>query len=418
MIMNNWIETFLGDNISHKKGFAFKSQSFIDEGIPVVKVTDFTDDSVNTNSLNYIDENLANDKAQYQLKVDDSVVQTVGSWPNNPASVVGKTIKVPSSLDGALLNQNAVILRPKDMLDKNFLFYLLKSDMFKGYIINTAQGAANQASITLDSIFRFPFYRPSSEIQQKIAAILLSYDDLIENNKRRIAILEKMAEEIYREWFVRFRFPNYQNTEFEKGIPKGWEVKKLPEIADITYGFPFQANRFNELGMGKPIIRIRNIPNSNTNDFTDEVVNEKYLVNTGDFIVGMDGEFHMNHWYGEEAYLVQRVCKIIAKETHMSGYLSRALKDPIKHYESILLGATVGHLGAKHLNDIDILIPPKELHQKMLTFNQLELQKKNLALINVNLKKTRNQLLPRLISGKLSVENLDIQFPPSMCEEA
>jgi Type I restriction modification DNA specificity domain. len=80
---------------------------------------------------------------------------------------VGKAVSVPEELNGALLNQNAVILRTKKYLENKFLFYLLKSDMFKGYIINMAQGAANQASITLDSIFRFPFFRPPVEEQQK-----------------------------------------------------------------------------------------------------------------------------------------------------------------------------------------------------------------------------------------------------------
>src|SRR5205823_9096058 len=100
---------------------------------------------------------------------------------------------------------------------------------------------------------------PKYEAQRKIAAILSAYDELIENNRRRIALLEKLAEEIYREWFVRLRFPGHEKVKVVKGVPEGWERKYLPELADITYGFPFDGSRFNNEGRGKPIIRIRNI---------------------------------------------------------------------------------------------------------------------------------------------------------------
>jgi type I restriction enzyme S subunit len=253
MKMNNWDTAVLGDFVKHQKGFAFKSKWFIDEGIPIVKVTDFTSSSIDKNSIQYIQEGIAEDKVKYKLKTGDSVIQTVGSWPNNPASVVGKAIQVPEELNDALLNQNAVILRPKEELkeplDRFFLFYLLRSESYKGFIINTAQGAANQASITLDSIFRFPFYKPLLKTQKKIAAILSAYDDLIENNKRRIALLEKMAEEIYREWFVRFRFPGYQDAKFERGVPKGWKIEIVKKIVDRRkFGKIYRETDLNDMG--------------------------------------------------------------------------------------------------------------------------------------------------------------------------
>ena len=257
---------------------------------------------------------------------------------------------------------------------------------------------------------------PSWGTQKKIAAILSAYDDLIENNRRRIALLEKMAEEIYREWFVRLRFPGHEQAKFEKGIPVGWMLEKLPNLAKITYGFPFQADRFNSLGRGKPIIRIRNIKDASSQDFTDEVVDDKYIVRKGELLVGMDGDFHVNHWQGADAYLVQRTCRIKARNELFDGYLAQALQAPIKHYESILMGATVGHLGAKHLNSIDVLVPPMEFQPKLNIFNQLLEQKMYLSSLASNLASTRDTLLPRLISGKLAVDDLDIRFPPGMAE--
>ncbi|WP_417213528.1 restriction endonuclease subunit S [Alcanivorax sp.] len=409
---------YLGDVVTHKKGFAFKSEKFETAGVPVVKVTNFSDSSVSLSELVYVSASHAEENKKFKLKSGDIVIQTVGSWPNNPASVVGKVVMIPGELDQALLNQNAVVLYPTKDLEKKYLFYLLKDRSFKGYIINTAQGAANQASITLDSIFRFQFFERKLDTQRKVAAILTAYDDLIEVNKRRIALLEKMAEELYREWFVRLRFPGYQNTRFVKGVPEGWTTKRLPELSEITYGFPFQSQRFNNDGVGKPIVRIRNIPSSSTSDYTDEPAADKYLVNTGDLLVGMDGEFHINHWYGTQAYLVQRTCRIRPKIPEFGGYLALAIRSPIKHLEGILAssGATVGHLGAKHLNAIEILVPPENMREHLEYLNTLFEQKLALHLASRNLAKTRDLLLPRLISGKLSVEDLDIQFPPSMQE--
>src|SRR5262249_31755779 len=141
------------------------------------------------------------------------------------------------------------------------------------------------------------------------------------------------------------------------------------------------------------------------------------IVRQGDLLVGMDGEFHINHWYGEDAYLVQRVCRLKAKDPALEGYLAHAIQAPIKHFESILMGATVGHLGAVHLKSINILMPPEALKPRLDILNQLQRQKRALGIAPRPLATSRALLPPRLISGKLSVEDLDIQFPPAMTEE-
>jgi type I restriction enzyme S subunit len=129
----------------------------------------------------------------------------------------------------------------------------------------------------------------------------------------------------------------------------------------------------------------------------------------------MDGDFHINHWYSDDAYLVQRSCRIKSKNINFQGYLSKAIVAPVKFYESILQGATVGHLGAKHLNGMDILMPPETFD--LSVFNKIMSNKLKLASANNKLKQSRDRLLTRLMSGKIDVENLDIEFPASMKEE-
>lgn len=315
------------------------------------------------------------------------------------------------------LSSSVAILRPSKDLCPDYLYHFMTSSAFQSAVHAVKSGVA-QGFLSLEMVKNLPLVTHEINIQRKIAAILSAYNELIDNNQRRIALLEKMAEEIYREWFVRLRFPGHEKVKIIKGVPAGWERKCLPELANITYGFAFDGSRFNTGGRGKPIIRIRNISESMTTDYTDEIAKDKYIVRHGDLIVGMDGEFHINQWQGEDAYLVQRVCRIEAKNSILNGYLAHAIRAPIKHFESILMGATVGHLGAMHLKSISLLVPPEHLQKRLHVLNDIQQQILQISKATRALSRTRDAFLPRLISGKLSVENLDIQFPPSMEEAA
>lgn len=307
------------------------------------------------------------------------------------------------------------VLRAKEgIADQNFVYYLSKSDLIVQTAINSYVGASGRQRADLKFIRNSQFDLPTYDNQKKIAAILSTYDDLIDVNKKRIEILENTATELYKEWFVRFRFSSNEDIIFEKGIPKGWEFKKLIDISDITYGYAFDSSRFNIDGVGKKIVRIRNIPDSKSLDFTDEVVDDRYIVNNGDFLIGMDGFFHMNRWYDGESYLVQRTCRISAKNKLFQGYLRQAMRVPISFYQATIMGATVGHLGAKHLSEINILVPNQSFMRLVEELNELDELILSLELMNRKLKNQANVLLPRLMSGKLSVADLGVQYPPSM----
>lgn len=419
--MRDWTEEKLGDNVRHKKGFAFKSESFQSSGYPIIKVTNFTENSVSHEALEYVDDKTYGDHIGYRLVSGDVVVQTVGSWPNNPDSVVGRVIRIPRSLNGALLNQNAVILYPKSKIDSSFLYYLLRSNNFKGYIINTAQGAANQASITLESIFRFQFYLPHITEQKKIAGILSTYDDLIENNQRRIALLETLAEEIYREWFVRLRFPGHEQMKFVKGVPSGWKVRMLGSFAsEIKRGVRKRDLPDDEIYVGLEHIPRRSITLKNWTT-ADSIESNKLRFQDRDIL------FSKIRPYLHKVALA-----------HFSGACSSdtlVIRPKDRYYEGYLLFtvfsdtfidlATVASKGTKmpradwgFLKKLELAVPDKkllELYQAL--FDAVFAQIVNLLRANEALTNSRDGVLPRLISGKLPVKNLDIQFPPSMAEE-
>ena len=233
-MIKNWREIDLGCLTSYQKGYAFKSAWYVEEGTSVVRVSDTTDNSIETDRCNKIKAELALRYQKYVIRYNDIIIATVGSWPPNYSSVVGKVVKVPVGADGSLLNQNAVRLRSSsiDLLNQLFLYYSMKSNRFFQYIINCSQGSANQASIKLTDIFNYKLLLPNIKEQKAIASILSSLDDKIELNLQMNKTLESMTMALYKHWFV--DFGPFQDGEFvdsELGkIPKGWEVKKLGEL--------------------------------------------------------------------------------------------------------------------------------------------------------------------------------------------
>lgn len=234
--MSEWKKVKLGDCISTKKGFAFKSALYTNCGVAVVRVSDFTLDSVADNDLVYYPHAEKDRYDEYVLNEGDVLIQTVGSWQYNPNSVVGKVVRVPYYHKGSLLNQNIVKIIPNNGYNNAFIFYRLKCRDFAGHVLGEARGAANQASITLDTIKRFTFDCPLLSTQQRIASILSRYDSLIENYQKQIKLLEEAARRLYKEWFIDLRFPGHENTKIVDGLPEGWERKKISDVCETVGG--------------------------------------------------------------------------------------------------------------------------------------------------------------------------------------
>jgi len=296
-------------------------------------------------------------------------VVTIGS--------IGK--KMTMTNEECFVNQavNAVVPN-KDLYDPYYVFYSLKN------ILAIVKSADTGASSGRENVSKSNFtslrlkINDDINIQHKIASILSAYDDLIENNLRRIELLEESARNIYKEWFVNFHFPGYEASKFVDGLPEGWEKINLFELAEVKYGYPFKGKDFNEDGDGMPIVRIRDIPKQQLRFYTTQIAEQKFIIKRGDLLVGMDGEFHINNWANKEAYLVQRVCRIRPNNYIYNGYLSQAIIEPIKFFEQTLTGATVSHLGDKHLRTIDIVVPDAKSLSNLVIFNQLFRLKSNI----------------------------------------
>jgi type I restriction enzyme S subunit len=404
----------LGDLIDTLKGYAFKSKDYNHSGVPVVRVSDFTDNSISEENLVYLSHAIAKDYGKYCLEKNDIIIQTVGSWQSNPASIVGKVIKVPLNLKGALLNQNAVKIIPNSRVNKNFLYYRLKDQSFKMHVIGGAQGAANQASITLSTIKKFSFFLPSLPIQQKIAGILSGYDDAIENNLRRIKLLEEMAQITYEEWFVRLRFPGHESTTINEatGLPEGWKKARLGDMCHLTMGQSPKSEFYNTDGNGLPF-------HQGVKDYGERFPsNASWSTEGARYAERGDVLFSVRAPVGRlnialEKMILGRGLAAICHKQKAQGFLYCLLKKQFFAEDMIGGGAIFNSVTKSDMFRIDVVQPDENTLQK---FNQIvsatDREIEVLHHQNQRLREARDILLPRLMTGVIDVEKYPAAVMP------
>ncbi len=231
----------LGDVAKVISGYAFKSATFKEGGkVPVLKIKNIKTGTASLEGAGYVSETFKQKLIKkFHIVEDDILISLTGSHLSLQNSVVGRVGRYPKGYPNALLNQRAGKIIPDTMkIDSNYLFYVLMQDDIRREIAQMASGAASQANVSPSQVERIEFSLPEMKVQHRFGRIFKNYDNLIENNNRRIAILEDMAQSLYREWFVHFRFPGHENCQFKDSelgrIPEGWEVKKIEEVAKVN----------------------------------------------------------------------------------------------------------------------------------------------------------------------------------------
>ncbi len=291
-------------------------------------------------------------------------------------------------------------IQSKYEVSPRYIGYYLRTSFFRGKFLGLSGTMTTRASLRNEDLLAMEIPLPPLKTQKRIADVLSAYDDLIENNQKQIKLLEEAAQRLYKQWFIDFKFPGHETTKIVDGLPEGWKKEKLVDLASVQFGYAFDGSLFNSNGNGTPIVRIRNIPDGVTNDYTTENAPDEYLINNGDIVVGMDGEFHINSWSGETSYLVQRSCCFKPHNPKMNGWLLWAIHDPIKFFEKTVVGATVAHLGKKHIDTIELLVGPEKLYEP---FQNLFSKRQTLLNQNRKLAEARDRLLPKLMNNEIEV---------------
>ena len=385
-----------------------KKEEYVENGVLFLNSESIKSGFLEKSSANYISEQKYADIKKGRIAKGDTLLTTRGNGVGNSAFV--------SRDERGLINAQMLILRPlPSEICPKFLYYYLTSKTLRSYISNFASGSA-QPQIPIRDLRKIPIFLPQVKIQKKIAAILSAYDDLIENNKRRIALLEKMAEEIYREWFVRMRFPGHEKAKFVKGVPEGWDVATLDDLVNFTMGQSPKSEFYNETGEGLPF-------NQGVGTYGERFPKRMtYCSSDGRKAKKGDILFSVRAPVGrlniaDCEMIIGRGLAAISHKQNLNSYLFYLLIVAFANEDIVGNGSIFNSVGKDELAKFKLFKPEGNLIVKFEEIvSRIDRQIELLISSLKQLTSTRDLLLSRLISGKLSVEDLNIHFPPSMQE--
>lgn len=304
--------------------------------------------------------------------------------------------------NGVAVAQRLLTIRgKKDVLDNGYLLYLLQSPY--GQSLLKAKETGTTVTGIKQSEFRKIVLRiPDLETQKRIAKVLSALDDKIELNNQINKNLEEQAQALYKSWFVDFE-------PFGGVVPADWAQADIYSLAEVIYGAPFASKYFNNTGDGIPIIRIRDLKEQKFITYTTEKHSKGYLLQKGDIVVGMDGEFRPYIWGNSQAWLNQRVCVFKNKRPNGKAFLYYTIKPLLLAIEQTQVATTVIHIGKKDFDLFKVTLPANEILDKFdnITTPIIDQIVQN-TFENKILCDIRETLLPKLMSGEIDVDNAEI----------
>ncbi len=418
---NEWEEVELGEHVALLNGFAFKSQFFSDDtnDVTLIKGANLGKGQILWNSSVYWPKNNLSSVIKYLLKPLDIVLAMDRPWVSGGLKYAMLKEGDPQSL----LVQRVACLRAKSTLNQLFLKYVIGSIGFSLYI-KSIQGGVGVPHISPAQIKSYTFKLPPLQIQKKIASILSSYDDLIENNQKRIKLLEEKARLTYEEWFVRMRFPGHESTPINKetGLPEGWEQLSLGSLAEVSSSKRVFLSDY--VSKGVPFYRGKEIILKSKNESLKEVLyisedkfkslkNKYGTPQSGDVLLTAVGTLGYPYlvtendgdFYFKDGNLIWiKRSPTIGPEYLISCFKSVQFQNMLKN---IAIGSSQKALTIRSLKEVKINKPDASVETDFKekirpVFSLIDSCKKQ----NTLLKEARDLLLPRLMMGLVDVDEL------------
>ena len=387
-----WKEERLGD-LTSKIGSGVTprggSSVYINSGTTLIRSQNIYNGYFDKGGLVYINDETAQKMSNVELIEDDVLINITGDS-------VARCTTVPKNILPARINQHVSILRCiKERINPKFLKYTLISPYYQAVLLSIATGAgATRNALTKSILEDFKINLPPLPTQQRIAELLSGYDDLIENNLKRIKILEEMAQQTYEEWFVRMRFPGYESAVInpETGLPKGWEKVKLGEISDFKYGS--MQKKENIVDSGYPVF----------SGYRNTGFSSKYNVSKKSLIVvarGVGGTGDVK-FTPQKCWLTNLSILLSLNNDEFINYLYYYLK--AANLRTLDSGAAQSQITIVSLEPFPIVTPDIQIIRKFNSlveplFKSIE----NLQNQNQRLREARDILLPRLMMGMIEV---------------
>jgi type I restriction enzyme, S subunit len=378
-----WQKSHLGEHFEIKHGYAFKGDYFGDSGPYIVLTPGNFYEAGGFRHRGDREKFYTIDPPEnYILEEDDLIV----AMTEQGEGLLGSSALVPQS-DFYLHNQRlGLVVNLNELtLDKHYLYYLFNTYQVRSQIRASATGLKVKHTAP-KRIAAVEIELPDITTQKRIAGILSAYDDLIDNNNRRIALLEEAIHRLYREWFVHLRFPGHEQTPIVAGVPEGWEKRPLGEVGFLNYGKSLPKRKREEGTI--PVYGSSGIIGTHN----------KALIPGPSIIVGRKGNVGSAFWCDQPSFPIDTVFYIAPEESNVFLYLN------LKHQNFINTDAAVPGLNRNYAHKLPVLMPSESL---LLHFEEIAApvhkQITTLEAYNAKLAEARDALLPRLMNGSLAV---------------
>jgi type I restriction enzyme S subunit len=355
-----------------------KSADYVEDGIPFVMANDLSNGFVDLSGCSRIPENQARG-LRIGFSVNGDVLLTHKGTLGNVAIV---TEADPFIM---LTPQVTYYRTDNSRLLNRFLVYAFRESGFQARMHSVgAQGTRPYIGITAQRQLQIVF--PPIDVQGRISAILSAYDDLIENNRRRMILAEEAALQLYREWFVRLRFPGHEHTRITKGVPEGWERVPLGDRVTLNYGKAMKSDDRRD-GL-YPVYGSSGVVGSHAKPFAQGP----------GIIVGRKGNVGSIYWCGQDYWPIDTVYFIGAETSNLWLYYA------LRHMHFISTDVAVPGLNRDFAYSRPLLVPRGSIVREFLdTATPLYEQRSKLDAMNDKLRAARDLLLPRLMSGEITV---------------
>jgi type I restriction enzyme S subunit len=346
--------------------------------------------------------------AKHRLRTGDIVIARTGAttgW--------AKYIKDPPE---AVFASYLVRVRPASTVDARYIGFVVESSVYKDFIQQHMGGAA-QPNANAQVLTSFEVPLPPLPIQQRIAGILSAYDELIENSQRRIQILDGMARALYREWFVHFRFPGHESVpRFPSplgDIPEGWEVRRIGDVfKTVLGGTPSRARADFWEGGTVPWInsgKVNDLRITEASEYITDLALEKSaakIMPKGTTVLAITGATLGQVSYLEiETTANQSVVGIVDPSALRSEWIYLTVRERIEGIIKQASGGAQQHINKEIVNDVQVAIPPDSLAKDFRQHVAPVFREVAMLLFQIQtLRRTRDLLLPRLLSGQIDLE--------------
>lgn len=369
-----------------------------DDGIRFIKIKDIIRNRISFDANMYVPQEYYDAlPAERKAKNGDVLYTVVGSY-GTPCFVDLK--------ERFCFERNIALLHPNETIDSKFLYYAILNPSFFAAVDAIANGSA-QKLIPLSKLKAMEINVPALDIQRRIADILSTYDDLIENNQKQIKLLEEAAQRLYKEWFVDLRFPGHETTPIIDGVPEGWVATHVGAICTLRKETLIPA----KIPTGLPYIGLEHMPRKSIclSEWGDssEVSSNKYAYYAGDIIFGKIRPYFHKVGFALTNGIASTDSFIMKAQNELWGLLLMVVssKDFVEDtYQKCKEGSKMPRADWSSMRNYKILIANNQLQSLFEQQIKSRTDKiKSLALQNRVLAEARDRLLPKLMRGELEV---------------